>query len=68
MKCGDDGLKKYLIECGATPLDASVLENYARAMAEVIPQIVRDIEQRERLAAELRVLSPAVSRSKKERD
>ena len=57
----DDRLKKYLDERGATPLDSSVLESYATEMTEtVIPQIVDDIEQRELLAAELRVLpSPA---------
>ncbi len=62
----DDRLKEYLVECGAKPLEPSVLENYATAMAEMIPQIVQDIEQRELLAAELRVLPPTTSRSKKE--
>ena len=63
----DDRIKKYLVECGATPLAASVLESYATAMATVVPQIVGDIEQRELLAAELRVLSPVTSRSRKDR-
>ena len=64
----DDRLREYLVECGAKPLDPSVLERYATAIAEVIPQIVDDIEQRELLAAELRVLPPVTSRSKKKRD
>ena len=63
----DDRLKKYLVECGATPLDPSILKNYATVAAKVIPQIVRDIERRELLAAELRVLRPATSRSEKEK-
>lgn len=65
----DDRLKEYLVKRGATPLDPGVLESYATEMTEiVIPQIVDDIEQRELLAAELRVSPPATSRSKKERD
>ena len=60
----DDRLNAYLAKCDAVPLDASVLEKYAAEMAEAVPQIVRDIEQRELLAAELRVLPPATARSK----
>ena len=63
----DDQLKKYLDERGAKPLDASFLESYATGMAEtVIPQIVDDIEQRELLAAELRVLPFPALRPKKD--
>ena len=64
----DDRLKEYLAKRGATPLDSDVLESYATEMTEtVIPQIIDDIEQRELLVAELRVLPPASSsRSKKE--
>ena len=65
----DKRLEEYLTKRGATPLDASVLKSYATEMTEtVIPQIVDDIEQRELLAAELRVLPPVTSRSKKKRD
>ena len=63
----DDRLKEYLAKRGAAQLDASVLESYVTEMTEdVIPQIVDDIKQRELLVAELRVLPPATSRSKKE--
>ena len=64
----DDRLKEYLAKRGATPLDASVLESYATEMTETVPKIVDDIEQRELLVAELRVLPPATSRSNKKRD
>ena len=60
----DDRLKEYLAKCDATPLDASVLKNYAIEMAEAVPQIVLDIEQRELLAAELRVLPPTTPHPK----
>ena len=60
----DDGLKQYLDSRGAVPLDSAILETYSDEMVEtVIPQIVDDIEQRELLAAELRVLPPTISRS-----
>ena len=63
----DDRLKEYLAERGATQLDASILEEYTTMMTKtVIPEIVRNIEEDELLVAELRVLSPATSRSKKE--
>ena len=64
----DDRLKEYLAKRGATPLDASVLESYATEMTETVPKIVDDIEQRELLVAELRVLPPTTSRSNKKRD
>ena len=63
----DDGLKKYLAKRKTTLLDTSILEEYATLMtATVIPEIVRNIDRRELLAAELRVLPPVTSRSKKE--
>ena len=65
----DKQFKEYLASRGATPLDPSVLENYTTTMTEkVIPQIIDDIEQRERLAAELRFSPSAISRSKKKHD
>lgn len=63
----DGGLREYLAKCETEPLDVRVLERYAAEMAEAIPKIVDDIEERELLAAELRLLPPATSRSKKER-
>ena len=62
------GSKNTLPNVTRQPLDASVLESYATEMAEAVPQIVLDIEQRELLAAELRVLPPTTSHPKKEWD
>ena len=62
----DARLREYLTKRGATPLDDRFMESYATEMTEtVIPQIVSDIEQRELLAAELRVLPSPTSRPKK---
>ena len=62
----DQRLKEYLEKRGATPLDPSVLENYATTMTKsVIPRIIEDMKQREQLAAERRFSPHAPSRLKK---
>ena len=57
------GLKKYLKEKGATPVEGKVLEEYRREMDRVIPEISESIRRRELRAAELRVRSNRTSRS-----
>ena len=59
-------LKAYLSKRGAKPLDPSVIKNYEKTMSEsTIPQIVKDIERSERIAAELR-FTPITKTRKKE--
>ena len=65
----NERLKDYLAKRGATPLDASVLEDYATTMTKsTIPQIMEDIKQSEQLAAELRFSPSPASQRKKKRD
>lgn len=48
-------LRDYVGRRGATGLDPDLLRAYTEAMTnEVIPEIVRDSAERERLAAQLR--------------
>lgn len=54
-------LKAYLAQSETLELDPAVLEEHVRAMNErVIPRIVEDIREGERMAAELRY-SPAAA-------
>ena len=63
----NDALKKYLAERGATSVDQAVLRRYREAMsAHVIPEIVDDTEERDRLAVELRFSPSIVSRTRKD--
>ena len=65
----NERLKDYLAKRGATPLDASVLEDYATTMTKsTIPQIMEDIKQSEQLASELRFSPSPASQWKKKRD
>lgn len=51
----NDDLRKYLVDRGATAVDPTLLKGYSEAMSrEVIPEIVGDSQERDRLAAELR--------------
>jgi hypothetical protein len=62
-------LKKYLADRGATSVDPDVLRRYREAMsAHVIPEIVDDTEERDRLAVELRYSPSIASRARKATD
>jgi hypothetical protein len=62
----NDALKKYLDARGATPVDPEVLQRYGQAMAShVIPKIIDDTEERERLAVELRYSPSIAARTRK---
>lgn len=64
-----DGLKEYLAKRGGIPLDERLLESYSSEMNEtVIPEIVRKIEQRELLAAQMRVSPSGTWRQKEKRN
>lgn len=59
-------LKKYLADRGAMPVDPDVLQRYQETMsAHVIPEIVDDLEERDRLAVELRYAPSIASRTRK---
>ena len=62
-------LKDYLSKRGATPIDTNVIESYVNTMKEsTVPQIIKDIKQREQLAAESRFVPTATARRKKKGD
>ena len=65
----NEKLKDYLDSRGATPLDASVVDDFKKKMSEgTIPQIVKNIKQSEQLVAEMRFSPTATSKQKTKRD
>ena len=64
----NEKLKDYLDSRGATPLDASVVDDFKKKMSEgTIPQIVKNIKQSEQLVAEMRFSPTATSKQKTKR-
>ena len=62
-------LKDYLVNRGATALDARVLKDFKQKMNEkTIPQIVENIKQSEQLVAEMRISPTSTSQQKKKSD
>ena len=65
----NEKLRDYLDSRGATPLDASVVDDFKKKMCEgTIPQIVKNIKQSEQLVAEMRFSPTATSKQKTKRD
>ena len=56
-------LKDYLDRCTPAEVDESALDDLRREMEEAVPEIAESIQEREELAAELRIAAAKPSRS-----
>ena len=61
-------LKDYLQECRPATVDETVLDELRREMEKAVPEIAESIQQREELAAELRIAAVRPSQSAKDRE
>lgn len=62
----NDKLKGYLQKCTPAATDQTMLDELRLQMDEAVPEIAKNIRQREELAAELRVAASRQSQSRKE--
>ena len=61
-------LKDYLNKCTRAEVDESTLDDLRREMEEAVPEIAESIQEREELAAELRIAAAKPSRSAKDEE
>ena len=62
----NEKLKDYLQRCTPAAADQTMLDELSRQMDKAVPEITKNIRQREELAAELRIAASRPSQSKKE--
>ena len=61
----NQGLKDYLQKCTPAQVDASSLDELRQEMEKAVPEIAESIQEREELAAELRIATAKSSQSAK---
>ena len=61
-------LKDYLQRCTPATVDETALDELRREMEKAVPEIAESIQQREELAAELRIAAAKPSQSTKDRE
>ena len=61
-------LKDYLQKCTPATVDETALDELRREMEKAVPEIAESIQQREELAAELRIAAVRPSQSAKDRE
>ena len=61
-------LKDYLQKCTPAMVDETALDGLRLEMEKSVPEIVESIQEREELAAELRIAAAKPSRSEKDRE
>ena len=61
-------LRDYLQECTPATVDETALDELRREMEKAVPEIAESIQQREELAAELRIAAVRPSQSAKDRE
>ena len=61
-------LKDYLQKCTPAMVDETALDELRLEMAKAVPEIAESIQEREELAAELRIAAAKPSRSAKDRE
>ena len=59
------GLKDYLRKCTPAQVDEASLDRLRQEMEKAVPEIAESIQEREELAAELRIATGKVSQSTK---
>jgi hypothetical protein len=61
-------LRDYLQKCTPATVDETALDELRREMEKAVPEIAESIQQREELAAELRIAAVRPSQSAKDRE
>ena len=61
-------LKDYLQKCTPAMVDETALDELRLEMEKAVPEIAKSIQEREELAAELRIAAANPSRSAKDRE
>ena len=62
----EQGLKDYLDSCKKANIDEKILTNLRQAMVDAVPKIIKRVQERERVAAEMRYKILLPSRPVKE--